>query len=86
MKCLICERYCVGQRDVRILKGQGPLHQECMRTLQFAKRQYHGLDLTAQKEQELEQLAALIENELASRNNRSHKPKSRLQTHHNLQW
>ncbi|MCP5325234.1 MAG: hypothetical protein H7A09_02770 [Oceanospirillaceae bacterium] len=76
MKCLICARYCVGQRDVRILQGQGPLHQACLRTLQFAKRQYLGLDLTAQKDEELAQLVALIENELASRNNRSHKPKT----------
>lgn len=82
MKCLICHEYLVGQADVRIVQGQGPLHQTCLRTLQFNRRCYQGLDLTVQSTAELNQLEALIEEELAARNRRSPVRKNLLHMYH----
>lgn len=73
MNCLICSKNCVGLAEVLIIKGQGPLHSDCLRTLQFAKRQFRGLDIPALQDAELQGLLSLLEREIQSRNTGSQK-------------
>lgn len=73
MNCLICTQNCVGLSEVLIIKGQGPLHSDCLRTLQFAQRQFRGLDIPALQDAELHVLLGLLDQELASRNTGSQK-------------
>jgi hypothetical protein len=68
MNCLICSNNCVGQPEVLILKGQGPLHASCLRTLQFAERRFRGLNIPALAEHQLQDLLVLLNAEIESRN------------------
>jgi len=67
MRCPFCKENVVGKKEVVIMVGEGPAHQECYERHTYHRRQFGYLDLQTLEDCKLQELKDMVLMEINSR-------------------
>lgn len=68
MRCPYCEKSVVGEKKVKILVGEGPVHEYCYEQNVLSQRVFEGLNLPNLSDLKLNELHEMLLSEINSRN------------------
>lgn len=67
MRCEFCEKSVVGDKEVVIIAGKGPVHSRCFEHTLLSRRIFQGVSLSSLPLEDLNEFKEMITIELNSR-------------------